>query len=92
MMHNFQVYKEFFPDIAVGYEDPRVTLHVRDGIFCLFWSCAVTPTLLIGCFLHMLLSLKLAGIEFLKSVPKGTYDAIVVDAFDPLSISLSLPL
>ncbi|KAK3225198.1 hypothetical protein Dsin_005060 [Dipteronia sinensis] len=25
------VYKEFFPDIAVGYEDSRVTLHVRDG-------------------------------------------------------------
>ncbi|OMO81540.1 Spermidine/spermine synthases family [Corchorus capsularis] len=25
------VYKEFFPDIAIGYDDPRVTLHVRDG-------------------------------------------------------------
>lgn len=30
-MHGFQVYKEFFPDIAVGYEDPRVALHVKDG-------------------------------------------------------------
>lgn len=28
----FQVYKEFFPDIAVGYEDPRVSLHITDGI------------------------------------------------------------
>lgn len=28
---HFQVYKQFFPDVAVGYEDPRVTLHVRDG-------------------------------------------------------------
>ncbi|KAK9277956.1 hypothetical protein L1049_027513 [Liquidambar formosana] len=26
------VYKEFFPDIAVGYEDPRVILHIGDGI------------------------------------------------------------
>ncbi|KAB2073195.1 hypothetical protein E1A91_A07G068600v1 [Gossypium mustelinum] len=25
------VYKEFFPDIAIGYDDPRVTLHVQDG-------------------------------------------------------------
>ncbi|TXG50305.1 hypothetical protein EZV62_022829 [Acer yangbiense] len=48
------VYKEFFPDIAVGYEDSRVTLHVRDGT------------------------------AFLKSVESGTYDAIIVDAFDPI--------
>ncbi|KAL5816316.1 hypothetical protein ACOSQ3_024694 [Xanthoceras sorbifolium] len=48
------VYKEFFPDIAVGYEDSRVTLHVRDGT------------------------------AFLKSVENGTYDAIIVDAFDPI--------
>ncbi|KAG2408133.1 Spermidine synthase [Vigna angularis] len=25
------VYKKFFPDIAVGYEDPRVHVHIRDG-------------------------------------------------------------
>ncbi|KAE8710681.1 Spermidine synthase 1 [Hibiscus syriacus] len=48
------VYKEFFPDIAVGYDDPRVTLHVQDGT------------------------------AFLKSVPNATYDAIIVDAFDPI--------
>ncbi|XP_057951744.1 spermidine synthase 2-like [Malania oleifera] len=45
------VYKQFFPDIAVGYEDPRVTLHMGDGV------------------------------AFMKSVPKGTYDAIILDAF-----------
>lgn len=28
----FQVSKEFFPDVAVGYVDPRVTLHVGDGV------------------------------------------------------------
>ncbi|XP_044479695.1 spermidine synthase 1-like [Mangifera indica] len=48
------VYKEFFPDIAVGYEDTRVKLHVKDGT------------------------------KFLKSVQSGTYDAIIVDAFDPI--------
>lgn len=26
-----QVYKNFFPDIAVGYEDPRVHVHITDG-------------------------------------------------------------
>ncbi|KAI4365877.1 hypothetical protein MLD38_021823 [Melastoma candidum] len=25
-------YKQFFPDIAVGYKDPRVRLHVEDGV------------------------------------------------------------
>ncbi|KAK2442829.1 spermine synthase [Trifolium repens] len=48
------VYKKYFPDIAVGYKDPRVKLHVIDGTI------------------------------FLNSVPKGTYDAIIVDAFTPI--------
>ncbi|KAJ9563807.1 hypothetical protein OSB04_008967 [Centaurea solstitialis] len=26
------VSKEYFPDVAVGYQDPRVTLHVGDGV------------------------------------------------------------
>ncbi|OAY34570.1 spermidine synthase [Manihot esculenta] len=48
------VSKEFFPDVAVGYVDPRVTLHVGDGV------------------------------AFLKDVPAGTYDAIIVDSSDPI--------
>ncbi|XP_054807333.1 spermidine synthase 1-like isoform X2 [Prosopis cineraria] len=48
------VYKEYFPNVAVGYRDSRVRLHVTDGTL------------------------------FLKSVERGTYDAIIVDAFDPL--------
>ncbi|XP_022151053.1 spermidine synthase [Momordica charantia] len=48
------VSKEFFPRVAVGYEDPRVTLHVGDGV------------------------------AFLKAVPEGTYDAIIVDSSDPI--------
>lgn len=27
----FQVSKQFFPDVAVGYDDPRVALHIGDG-------------------------------------------------------------
>ncbi|KAF7829371.1 spermidine synthase 1 [Senna tora] len=26
------VSKQFFPDVAVGYDDPRVTLHIGDGV------------------------------------------------------------
>ncbi|CAL0314056.1 unnamed protein product [Lupinus luteus] len=48
------VSKQFFPDIAVGYEDKRVTLHVGDGV------------------------------AFLKAVPEGTYDAVIVDSSDPI--------
>ncbi|XP_027921665.1 spermidine synthase 2-like [Vigna unguiculata] len=48
------VYKKFFPDIAVGYEDPRVHVHIRDGI------------------------------AFMNCVPEGTYDVIILDAFQPM--------
>ncbi|BBG94093.1 Spermidine synthase 2, partial [Prunus dulcis] len=48
------VSKQFFPAVAVGYEDPRVTLHVGDGV------------------------------AFLKAVPAGTYDAVIVDSSDPI--------
>ncbi|KAL9325224.1 hypothetical protein ACSQ67_005869 [Phaseolus vulgaris] len=48
------VSKQYFPDVAVGYEDPRVTLTVGDGV------------------------------AFLKNVPEGTYDAVIVDSSDPI--------
>ncbi|KAH9773366.1 spermidine synthase 1 [Citrus sinensis] len=49
-----KVSKQFFPDVAVGFEDPRVTLHIGDGV------------------------------AFLKAVPEGTYDAVIVDSSDPI--------
>nr|BAC55523.1 spermidine synthase [Petunia x hybrida] len=49
-----EVSKQFFPDVAVGYEDPRVNLHIGDGV------------------------------AFLKAVPAGTYDAVIVDSSDPI--------
>ncbi|RVW52837.1 Spermidine synthase 2 [Vitis vinifera] len=51
------VYKQFFPDIAVGFEDPRVSVYIGDGV------------------------------EFLKSVPEATYDAIILDAFQEMGPS-----
>ncbi|KMZ61156.1 Spermidine synthase [Zostera marina] len=46
--------KKFFPKISVGFEDPRVNLHIGDGV------------------------------AFLKAVPIGTYDAVIVDSSDPI--------
>ncbi|GJZ55121.1 probable protein phosphatase 2C 76 [Tanacetum coccineum] len=48
------VSKKFFPELAVGFEDPRVHLHVQDAL------------------------------EFIKNVPKGKYDAVIVDSSDPV--------
>ncbi|XP_024023875.1 spermidine synthase 1 [Morus notabilis] len=48
------VSKEFFPNVAIGYEDHRVNLHIGDGV------------------------------AFLKAVPEGTYDAVIVDSSDPI--------
>lgn len=28
---SFQVSKKFFPKLAIGFEDPRVSLHIGDG-------------------------------------------------------------
>lgn len=48
------VCKKFFPQLYVGFEDPRVQLHVGDAV------------------------------EFLRHVPEGKYDAIIVDSSDPV--------
>ncbi|KAF7123957.1 hypothetical protein RHSIM_Rhsim12G0047600 [Rhododendron simsii] len=48
------VSERFFPHVSIGYKDPRVTLHIGDGV------------------------------AFLKAVPEGTYDAIIVDSSDPI--------
>ncbi|KAA3470534.1 spermine synthase-like [Gossypium australe] len=49
-----EVSKKFFPELAAGFEDPRVCLHVGDAV------------------------------EFLRNVPEGKYDAIIVDSSDPV--------
>ncbi|KAL7177678.1 hypothetical protein ACSBR2_030941 [Camellia fascicularis] len=45
--------KFFFSELAIGFEDPRVQLHIADAV------------------------------EFLRNVPKGKYDAIIVDSSNP---------
>lgn len=50
------VYKQFFPEIAVGFEDPRVNVYINDGV------------------------------AFLKAVPEGTYDVIILYAFACMGI------
>ncbi|KAG6496576.1 hypothetical protein ZIOFF_044444 [Zingiber officinale] len=63
------VSKQFFPKMAVGYEDPRVNLHVGDGKpFPIFSHFGSTYT----------------GVAFLKVVLEGTYDVIIVDSSDPI--------
>ena len=50
-----QVYKKFFPDIAVGYEDPRMHVHIRDGkkLNHLFLTCRTNHTSLYKlCYLY----------------------------------------
>jgi spermidine synthase len=49
-----EVSKQFFSKVSVGFDDPRVTLHIGDGV------------------------------AFLKNVPEGTYDAVIVDSSDPI--------
>lgn len=78
----FQVSKQFFPDVAVGFEDPRVNLHIGDGmiidfLFLLFFF----PLINSGCYGFFS---KFAGVAFLKAVSEGTYDAIIVDSSDPI--------
>lgn len=34
-------------------------------------------------------SLNIAGVAFLKAVPEGTYDAIIVDSSDPIGNHIS---
>ncbi|KAJ9552951.1 hypothetical protein OSB04_016996 [Centaurea solstitialis] len=48
------VSKKFFPELAIGFEDPRVHLHVGDAV------------------------------EFIRNIPEGKYDAIIVDSSDPV--------
>lgn len=79
----FQVSKQFFPRVAIGYEDPRVTLNVGDGKISLFFFCLILPFLFLANG-FLMLSLNVVGVAFLKAVPAGTYDAIIVDSSDPI--------
>ncbi|CAN4124250.1 unnamed protein product [Withania somnifera] len=84
-----EVAKQFFPDVAVGYEDPRVNLHIGDGTINDF---VILLTLLLVLIIVHLLTYVLGVFFFscfcrscfLKNVPAGIYDAVIVDSSDPI--------
>lgn len=43
--------------------------------------------------IHWWLLLDIVGVAFLKAVPEGTYDAVIVDSSDPIGngISANIP-
>jgi spermidine synthase len=43
-----QVCKEFFPNLSMGFKDPRVRLHVGDGMLKI-WYLVVFSMIMIGC-------------------------------------------
>lgn len=54
-----QVAKQFFPDVAVGYEDPRVTLHIGDGIIKMLFDFDFVPHMNAELFTHCAFELSL---------------------------------
>ncbi|KAJ0525722.1 putative spermidine synthase [Helianthus annuus] len=78
------VSKKFFPDLAVGFEDPRVHLHVEDGNIhhiTAYEYIDVKRSYRSNPFLTFFI---LTALEFIRHVPKGKYDAIIVDSSDPV--------
>jgi len=84
---NFQVSKQFFPDVAIGYEDPRVNLVIGDGtilpLFSLFLKHYVVM-LNTFCRFKLIGWWIVAGVAFLKNAAEGSYDAVIVDSSDPI--------
>lgn len=81
-----QVSKQFFPDIAVGFEDPRVTLNIGDGMINNYSPCFLITSLFRDNFSNDGLSFNDLGVAFLKAAPEGTYDAVIVDSSDPIGM------
>lgn len=48
LFFNSQVSKKFFPELAIGFEDPRVHLHVGDGMILSSVKRFLIPGLHVG--------------------------------------------
>lgn len=89
---SFQVSKEYFPDVAVGYEDPRVKLHIGDGMhmqkncFLMYYFTCVCYILICIKTYDFYMILYLSGVAFLKAAQEASYDAVIVDSSDPIGI------
>ena len=82
--------KEFFPDVAMGFDDPRVSLHIGDGKINLFFFFYIFSLLLYTIYFNIwVFFFKFAGVAFLKAVPEGSYDAVIVDSSDPIGNNIS---
>ncbi|KAK9684697.1 hypothetical protein RND81_10G226100 [Saponaria officinalis] len=68
-----EVYEKFFPDIAVGYKDPRVRLHIGDGIAFLKSAPLGTYDAIIVDAFHMMgpAAEELADDDLLDSMAKA---------------------
>ncbi|XP_039011015.1 spermine synthase-like [Hibiscus syriacus] len=73
-----EVSKKFFPALAAGFEDSRVFLHVgktkQSGFDDVYH---ILQLIVFSCMI-------LTAVEFLRHVPEGKYDAIIVDSSDPV--------
>lgn len=91
--------KKFFPELAVGFEDPRVHLHVGDGMFTatISFTCFIKEFFKLVLLLGLLSQLSdfffdMTATEFLRNAPKGKYDAVIVDSSDPVGTYFDLLL
>ena len=73
-----QVYKKYFPDIAVGYQDPRVHVHIKDGKMLRHLFCNLQGNMIMihefytPDFLTKMQEL-LSSIQFLKALTMPLY-------------------
>lgn len=74
--------KKFFPQLAVGFEDPRVHLHVGDGTLKVETSCCLFVSFAHLCIICLIF--VISAVEFLRNAKPGKYDAIIVDSSDPV--------
>lgn len=87
-LSSLQVSKQFFPDVAVGFDDQRVTLRIGDGMisyanFSLKYLMINQEKLYPS---HDSFSHNGVGVAFLKEAPEGSYDAVIVDSSDPIGM------
>jgi spermidine synthase len=91
--------KQFFPGMALGFEDPRVAVHITDGIkwvqvlaspFSLWFLGGILCNAEVSCGLPGSACMGW-GVEYcqhaacaLQDAAEGTYDAIIVDSSDPV--------
>ena len=87
--------KKFFPGMAIGFQDPRVAVHITDGIkwvqarprscpCCLRVAHARQGPLEGIVVLHAVCNGHKGCRALAQDAAKGTYDAIIVDSSDPV--------